>query len=229
MWTIGSPSWVTTTWQKRFVVLPAGEVGSVLRWKTRSAVSLVIVLTSVVTLFGRPISVTFASPGKSTALFTLRIRSVSFPCSTLAAVNPRVRNFSATVSLAYCEETVTRPVGVSAEPSTTIFQVRSSAPSLALIGMSASSCFSGIVTPPFEATPGGFQGMETAIGAVKSGFRFATTFRSITPPRTIGTLGSTTSIENGASSATATASVSTVRVQNGLLFWPRTCSTVDAN
>ena len=77
--------------------------------------------------------------------------------------------------------------------------------------------------------PGGFQGSETAIGAVKPGFRLATTFRSIVPPRTSGTLGSTTSIENGASSVTATASVSTVRVQNGTLFWPRTSSAVDVN
>jgi len=64
---------------------------------------------------------------------------------------------------------------------------------------------------------------------VKPSFRFATTFRPIDPPRTTGTLGSTTSIENGASSVTATASLSTVRVQNGMLFWPRTNSTVWLN
>ena len=45
--TIGSPFWVTTTWQNRFAWFPAGETVSVLRWKTRSAVSLVIFLTSV--------------------------------------------------------------------------------------------------------------------------------------------------------------------------------------
>src|SRR3954462_13273001 len=81
----------------------------------------------------------------------------------------------------------------------------------------------------FEAMPGGFQRSETAIGAVKPGFRLATTFRSIVPPRTIGTLGSRISIENGASSVTATARESTVRVQNGTLFWPSTSSTVDVN
>src|SRR5918997_4744033 len=81
----------------------------------------------------------------------------------------------------------------------------------------------------FEAIPGGFQRREIAIGAVKPSFRFATTFKSIIPPRTIGTLGSTISIENGASSVTATARESTVRVQNGTLFWPRTSSTVDVN
>ena len=70
----------------------------------------------------------------------------------------------------------------------------------------------------FEAVPGGFQRSATAIGAVKPGLRVATTFRSIVPPRTSGTLGSTISIENGASSVTATASESTVRVQNGTLF-----------
>ena len=43
-------------------------------------------------------------------------------------------------------------------------------PSLALTGISASSCFSGIVAP-FEASPGGFHGRATAIGAVKPGFR----------------------------------------------------------
>ena len=69
-----------------------------------------------------------------------------------------------------------------------------------------------------EAIPGGFQGSETAIGAVKPGLRVATTFRSIEPPRTIGTFGSTIATEKGASSATATASDSTVRVQNGTLF-----------
>ena len=81
---IGSPSWVTITWQNRFWWLPAGETLSVFTRKTTSLVSLVIVLTSVVTLLGRPIKVTWASPGKSTALFTATTRSVSCPCSTLA-------------------------------------------------------------------------------------------------------------------------------------------------
>ena len=61
------------------------------------------------------------------------------------------------------------------------------------------------------------------------GFRFATTFRSIDPPRTSGTFGSTTSMENGASSVTATANESTVRVQTGMLFWPSTSSAVWTN
>ena len=77
--------------------------------------------------------------------------------------------------------------------------------------------------------PGGFHGSETAIGAVKPGFRLATTFSSIAPPRTSGTFGSIASIENGASSVTATARESTVRVQNGTLFWPSTSSAVEAN
>ena len=80
-----------------------------------------------------------------------------------------------------------------------------------------------------DAIPGGFQGNATAIGAVKPGLRLATTFNSIEPPRTMGTLGSTISTVNGASSVTATASESTVRVQNGTLFWPSTSSAVELN
>src|SRR5581483_10041446 len=74
---IGSPFCITTTWQNRLLWLPAGETLSVLMWKTRSVVSLVIFLTSVVTLLGRPTSVTWASPGKSTALATLIAMSTS--------------------------------------------------------------------------------------------------------------------------------------------------------
>ena len=77
--TIGSPFCVITTWQNRLAWLPAGETLSVLMWKTRSVVSLVIFLTSVVTLLGSPIKVTCASPGKSTALATLTAMSTSLP------------------------------------------------------------------------------------------------------------------------------------------------------
>ena len=56
-----------------------------------------------------------ASPGKSTALFTFTAMSTSLPCSTLAALNARVTNCSATVSLANCERDRDRgPSGVSA-------------------------------------------------------------------------------------------------------------------
>src|SRR5207249_4199861 len=130
---------------------------------------------------------------------------------------------------ANCDETRTGPLGPPAEPLTTTFQVLSSAPPLAFIGMTASVCPSGIDTPPDEPTPGGFHGKLTAIGALKPSLRWATTFRFIVPPRTIGTFGSTTSMENGASSVTATASLSTVRAQNGMLFWPRTSSEVWPN
>ncbi len=78
-----------------------------------------------------------------------------------------------------------------------------------------------------DAIPGGFHGNVTAIGAVKPGLRLATTFKSIEPLRTMGTLGSTISTVKGASSVTATASESTVRVQNGTLFWPSTSSAVE--
>src|SRR4051812_43769645 len=108
---------------------------------------------------------------------------------------------------------MTGPLSVAAVPLTTILQVRISAPPSALIGIEASSAFSGIATPPDELTPGGFQGSEIAIAAVKPGFRLARTFNDIEPPRTSGTLGSTTSIENGDSSMTATARRSTLRVQ----------------
>ena len=67
LWTIGSPFSVTTTWQNRLPCLPAGETLSVLMWKTTSVASLLIAFTSVVALLGRPISVTVASPAKSTA------------------------------------------------------------------------------------------------------------------------------------------------------------------
>ena len=43
-------------------------------------------------------------------------------------------------------------------PCTTIFQVRSSAPPSAFMGITASFCFSGIAMPPPDPTPGGFQG-----------------------------------------------------------------------
>ena len=56
------------------------------------------------------------------------------------------------------------------------------------------------------------------MGAVNPGLRLATTSSSMEPLLTSGTLGSTTSIANGAGSVTATASESTDRVQNGTLF-----------
>src|SRR5439155_778267 len=116
------------------------------------------------------------------------------------------------------EETITGPPGVAAVPLTTTRHVWSAAPPSAFIGIVASSAFSAIETPPDELTPGGFHGSEIAIGAVKPGFRRATTFRAIDPPRTSGTRGSTTSIENGASSVTATARRSTPRPQYWTLF-----------
>ena len=84
LWTIGSPSLVTTTTQNRFWWFPAGVVASVLMWKRISGVSWVIRFTSVSALFGSPTSVTVASPGKSACLATLTTMSVSFPCSTAA-------------------------------------------------------------------------------------------------------------------------------------------------
>ena len=253
--TIGSPSFVTVTSQNRLLVSPGGVVGSVLMRKMTSSVSFVIVAGSVVALFGRPTSVTVASPSKSAVFVNLATRATSWPCSTRTASSVTARKGSATASFASPVEAVSRfagwprrmlfalplpfplptgggggPTGYSTEvPSTTIFQVVMGAPPLALSGIVASSLPSGMRIPPFEAMPGGFQGSEIAIGAVKPGFLFATTFRSIVPFLTMGTFGSTTSSVNGTSSVTATARASTVRVQNGVLFWPRTSSAVEAN
>ncbi|MFO0888727.1 MAG: hypothetical protein U0790_06220 [Isosphaeraceae bacterium] len=80
-----------TTWQIRLFTSPGGEVLSVFRWKTISALSFVIVTGSAVTLFGRPSRVAFASPGKSAALLIVTPRSTSPPCSTLAEANLSVR------------------------------------------------------------------------------------------------------------------------------------------
>ena len=77
-----------------------------MRWKTRSVVSLVIVAGSVVTLFGRPISVTFASPGKSTALVDLHRQVDLLPLLDADGVELEGRGTGRDVSLANGDETV---------------------------------------------------------------------------------------------------------------------------
>ena len=62
------------------------------------------------------------------------------------------------VRFASCEETMIGPLATPEAPLTTIFQVRSSAPPSAFMGIDASFCPSGMAMPPAEPTPGGFQG-----------------------------------------------------------------------
>ena len=84
--TIGSPFCVTTTWQNRFWWLPAGEALSVLMWKTRSVVSLVIFFDVGRHLVGQADQRRPAPRrGSRRPWSTLTTRSVSLPCSTLAA------------------------------------------------------------------------------------------------------------------------------------------------
>ncbi len=156
--------------------------------------------------------------------------SVSLPCSTAAFWKARVTNCAATVSLASCDDTMIGPLATPDEPLTTIFQVLSSAPPSAFIGMTASSWPSAIATPARRADARRVpRQARRRSAALNPSLRFALTFRPIDPPRTSGTLGSTISIEYGHSSVTATASVSTVRVQKGWLFWPLTISIDWAN
>ena len=67
-----------------------------------------------------------------------------------------------------------------------------------------------MVADEAEPTPGGFQRGKTVIAPLKPLLRSATIFRFIAPFCTSGTLGSTMLILKGTSSATATASRSTV-------------------
>ena len=91
-------------------------------------------------------------------------------------------------------ETIRGPVGPVLLPSTTIRQLFNSAPPLAFRGMAASFWPSGMLTPPEAPTPGGTNGTVNAMAALNPSFRLATTFSPIDPPRTSGTLGSTTSM-----------------------------------
>ena len=61
----------------------------------------------------------------------------------------------AIVRLASCDETMIGPDATPEAPLTTIFQVRSSAPPSAFMGMIASFCPSGIAIPPPSRRPAG--------------------------------------------------------------------------
>ena len=157
--TIGSPFCVTTTWQNRLAWFPAGETLSVLMWKTRSVVSLVIFLTSVVTLLGRPIRVTCGLAGEVDGLGDLDRHVDSLPLLDARGLERQADDGSGDGQVGQLRRDHDRPrrhtraavdddlPGPQLGPAVGVH--RDDAPRSGL---------SGIAMPPAEPTPGGFHG-----------------------------------------------------------------------